>query len=221
MKHTQRVKKRQKGLSLIDAMVGLALGLLVCSAGGGLLAQHGHESRSLILEARLMQDLGSAQDLILRSLRRSGFGSGGAGSGNPYAAITADPDKAGEMRFSLSLDAKDNHCIDSNERLGFRLRDGVLQMLVGDAGWQAVTDLRTFRITSLQLLPEVRVVDLSAQCPMACDPAAGLACTPPQQLIRSFKLTLQAQATHDPHVVRSLQSTAHLRNDAVSGTCPI
>jgi prepilin peptidase dependent protein B len=222
MNHIQTLQSsRQKGWSLIDTMVGLALGLIVCSAGGGLMAQHWHESRALVSEARLMQDLGAAQDLIVRSVRRSGFGSGDAGAGNPYIALTADPDKAGELRFSLSLDAKDNHRIDSNEDLGFRLRDGVLQMLVGDAGWQAVTDSRTLRITALRLQPQVHALNLSAQCPSACRAAGGAACVAPQQLIRSFKLTLQAQAIHDRNVVRSLQSTIHLRNDAVIGACPV
>jgi prepilin peptidase dependent protein B len=153
-------------------------------------------------------------------LRRSGFGSGKGGASNPYAAITADPAKAGELRFSLSLEPTDNHRIDSNEELGFRLRDGVLQMLVGDAGWQAVTDSRTLRITALELLPEIQTLALAPYCASACGPSTGAACVPPQQHLRSIKLTLQAQSTHDPHVVRRLQSTARLRNDAVSGACP-
>ncbi len=213
--------QHHKGWSLIDTMVGLALGLVVCTAGSGLMATHWRESRSLVSEARLMQDLGAAHDLMVRSVRRSGFGVGKGGASNPYAALTANPSKAGELRFSLSLEAKDNHRIDSHEDLGFRLRDGVLQMLLGDAGWQAVTDSRIVRITALELQPEVQTLALSAHCASACDPSLGAACAVPEQRIRSIKLTLQAQATHNPHVVRSLQSTIHLRNDAVSGTCPV
>jgi prepilin peptidase dependent protein B len=216
------VVQRNKGWSLVDLMVGMALSLVVCAAGGGLMAAHLKQSRALVLEARLMQDLGAAQDLIVRSLRRSGFGAESAGAaGNPYTVITADPVKTGELRFSLSLDAKDNHRIDSNEELGFRLRDGVLQMLMGDAGWQAVSDVRTLRITTLQWQPEVQVMALSAHCAWACAASASSTCIAPQLAIRSIQLTIQAQSTHDAQVVRSLQNTIRVRNDAVSGACPV
>ena len=67
-------RRGQRGLSLVELLVGLALGLLVVAGGAALLArQHLREHRALLLEARLMQDLRTAADLVARDLRRAGY----------------------------------------------------------------------------------------------------------------------------------------------------
>ena len=34
----------------------------------------------------------------------------------------------------------ENGIVDSNERFGFRLRNGAIEMQLGDGNWQALTD---------------------------------------------------------------------------------
>lgn len=69
------------GFTLVELLVGLALGLLVLAAALTLLAQQTHEQRALLVEARLMQDLRSAADLVARDLRRAGhWADSGAGN---------------------------------------------------------------------------------------------------------------------------------------------
>lgn len=63
----------QRGVSLVELMVGITVGLIV-AAGASLMAvgQIG-EHRRLLLETQVQQDLRAAADLIQQELRRAGF----------------------------------------------------------------------------------------------------------------------------------------------------
>ena len=62
----------ERGLSVVELLVGVAIALFIAAAGATLLASHLRENRALLLEARLMQDLRTAADLVTRDLRRAG-----------------------------------------------------------------------------------------------------------------------------------------------------
>lgn len=120
-------RSAQRGLTLVELLVGLALGLLVLAAGALLLTQHLREHRALLLEARLMQDLRTAADLVARDLRRAGhWGDAAAGvwsttetqRANPYAALAPDAAASDAASFAYSRDTTENHVLDSNEQFG-------------------------------------------------------------------------------------------------------
>ncbi len=216
---------RQRGLSMVELLIGAAIGLVVAAAAAKLLAGHLRESRSLLLEARLMQDLRTATDLVTRDLRRAGYW-GAAASGvwlsgvsgvlaNPYAALPPGSAASDAISFQFSRDASENNSIDSNERFGFRLRNGALDMQLGAAGWQAVTDTTVLTVTAFSITPTVQGVNLAGYCARAC---TGSAC--PQQQVRSLAVSLTARAVADSTVSRSTHSEVRLRNDTVTGTCP-
>src|SRR6185369_348939 len=96
-------RRHQQGLSIVELMVGLAIGLVVVAAALLALTNHLRENRSLLLEARLMQDLQTTTDLIARDLRRAG----------PLSLAN------GGARFTYP---------DASEPLAYRLRDGVIEM---------------------------------------------------------------------------------------------
>jgi prepilin peptidase dependent protein B len=98
--------RTQRGLSMVELMVGIAIALLVTTAATTLLVGSLRESRKLLLEARLMQELRTSADVITRDLRRAGYwanaadgvvihAAGNDGNGisvahapsNPYAAL--------------------------------------------------------------------------------------------------------------------------------------
>ncbi|MDO9316463.1 MAG: hypothetical protein Q7T97_18165, partial [Burkholderiaceae bacterium] len=93
---------RQAGVSLVELLIGISLGLFIVGAALSMLVVHLRESRTLIAQSRLMQDLRTATDLIARDLRRAGYwgdaaagvwprdSAPGAGSvaSNPYSAMT-------------------------------------------------------------------------------------------------------------------------------------
>src|SRR5688572_15814717 len=73
-------RSHQNGLSLVELLVGLALGLFVVAVAATLLAAQTPEQRRLAAEQRLMQDLRTATDVVTRDLRRAGHW-GAAASG--------------------------------------------------------------------------------------------------------------------------------------------
>ena len=217
----------QRGVSLVELLVGMAVGLLIAAGGVMLLTGNLRDNRSLILEARLMQDLRTASDMVSRNLRRAGAW-GGSSAGvwtrgattlvdNPYTALAPSAAASDALSFQFSRDATENHSVDSNEQFGFRLRSGVLEMRLGGAGWQAMTDANVVAITRFSVTPSVQAISLEGSCANPC-PAGSTQC-PPQQWVRSFGLQISGRSVADAAVIRHITSSVRLRNDPVVGAC--
>jgi len=228
-----RVPRRiriQRGVSLIELMVGATIGLIVVVAGAALLSISLRENRRLLLEARLSQELRAASDLIARDLRRAGYWSA-ANEGvalfgetsvatNPYAPAWPAGAALDAISFQYSQ-GTENNVVDSKEQFGFRLRAGVLEMHFGGSGWQAMTDNRSLDVTAFNITPNVRQIDLGKFCANPCPPSA-VNC-PPRQEIRSLAITLGGRlpgiGADMGAVTRNAQSQVRLRNDTIVGAC--
>ncbi|MCO5124472.1 MAG: prepilin-type N-terminal cleavage/methylation domain-containing protein [Rhizobacter sp.] len=220
-------QRAARGFTLVEVLVGLALALLVVAGGAALLASQIREHRSLVLEARLTQDLRTAADLIVRDLRRAGhWGDAGAGlwteaqpaRANPYLALAPDGAASDAASLRYSRDAIENHVVDGNEQFGFRLRNGAIDIQLGNGNWQALTDATVLTVTQFLITATQEAIELEAACPTPCPPGDG-ACAP-QQVVRGLALEIGARAVADAAVVRTVQARVHVRADAVSGACP-
>jgi type IV pilus assembly protein PilW len=181
------------GLSLVELMVGMAIGLLIVAVALLALTHHLRESRSQVTQARLAHDLHAAGDLMLRDLRRAG-------------PLTIDTQG---VMFSHA---------GSTEELAYRLRAGVLEMKIGLGSWQALTDADTVRVSSLRIVPQVHETSLAAFCSRPC-PADDATC-PPRHRSRHLELYIEASAPQEPRLSRRFRSTAALVHDVVVGGCP-
>jgi prepilin peptidase dependent protein B len=223
------LRRRAHGMSLVELLVGVAVGMLVTAAATTALVAQVRESRQLLLEARLMQDLRTAADLLGRGLRRAGYWgdataglrgtSGAVPAANPYVALAPAAAASDAVSFRFSRDAVENNLVDGNEQLGYRLRNGAVEMLMGAGGWQAVTDATTLVVTELTVTPRVQEVDLQPLCARPC-PAGSTLC-PPRQQVRSVALRIAGRAAHDARVERALDHHVRLRNDVVVGACAV
>ena len=215
----------QRGFSIIELMVGITLALLIAAAAALLLATSVGESRRLLLEARLTQDLRSAADLISRQTRRAGHWSAASTLGlwsasasavpNPYAAMTPNAVASDTIALRYSQDTNENHAVDSNEQVAFRLRNGALEAQLGEHHWQALTDASTLVVTRFRIRPSVQSSALEAAC--AC--VGSATCAEPQVQVRSVDIEISGQAANDASVLRTVRSTVRLRNDTVSDGC--
>jgi Tfp pilus assembly protein PilW len=229
-------RRRQRGLSIVELMVGVAVGLFVVAAASMLVATQLGDNRRLTLETQVQQDLRAAGDIITRELRRTGHwakardGVGQPLNVNAYRAVSKDgtPPTAftdGEASTSVLIsysrsgsEADENNAVDSAEQLGFRLVSGVIQTRLGDAGWQALTDSDTLNVTAFTLTMNEQPVLL--ECLKPCS-GGGNACWP-RLVVRDITLDIAGQAAHDSSVQRSLRSNVRLRNDLVdAGSCPV
>jgi prepilin peptidase dependent protein B len=201
----------QRGHSLVETLVALGVGLLIIAAAIVGLNGSLQQNRRLLLDARLHQDLRSAVELMTRDLRRAGHWAGASAgrSANPYAFD--DPGSPGQIAFAYSRDAVENHTLDSNERFAYRLRGSAIEMQFGGGNWQAMTDPATMTVSSLRFTPQLQEIELAATGPGECGPRLQ---------VRSLVLQVEAHATADRNIARSLQSRVRMRNDALSEGCP-
>lgn len=219
---------RQRGLSLVELMIGLTLGLFIVATATTLLLSRMREHRALLIESRLMQDLRTGADLVMRDLRRAGHWgdataamprSGAAPAANPYTALTPAAAASDAVSFRFSRDASENHAVDGNEQFGFRLRRGVIEMLLGSGNWQALTDGGTMMVTDFSVTPRIDEIALQGLCENAC--AAGAPNCPPTQQVRSLAVSISGRSTADAGVVRAVRGQVRLRNDVIVGACPL
>jgi type IV pilus assembly protein PilW len=167
----------------------------------------------LQLQTQVQQELRAAADLVLRDLRRAAHWAaaaqalatpaGAARPANPHGALDDD---AGSITYGH----------DGAPQAGFRLRDHTVQMWMGGAGWQALTDPAAVKVIRFDI--NVQTTPITLPCARACAP--GDAACPPLQQLREAQLLLVGQAVHDPLVQRTLASRVALRNDLVTGHCP-
>ncbi|MBW8831388.1 MAG: prepilin-type N-terminal cleavage/methylation domain-containing protein [Burkholderiales bacterium] len=218
-------RRRERGMSLVELMIGLAIGLVVVAAAAVLLLGQIREQRAMLVEGRLMQDLRTSMDIITRDLRRSGYWGGAPARmhasastpENPYTAISPALAASDAVSFRMSRDITENNSVDDNEQFGFRLRNGVIEMLIGGGSWQALTDVGTMSVVSFAVTPEVQELSLQGMCEKACANGAS-ACGPTLQ-VRSLTVAITGRANADSKVRRTLTSQVRVRNDAVVGAC--
>lgn len=215
-----------RGLSLVELMVGVAIGLIVVAASVHLSGRNIASSRSMLTDIRVVQDLRAVGDLVSRDLRRSAYwGNAILGTqnsptstvppANPYAAVATAG--TGTITYEFSRDATEDDALGLSENFGFRLNQGRIEMQTATDVWQPVTDPDVVTISDFVITPVVTVLPLGHLCPTACPPG-----TPncPTVTVRRFDLLLRGQSVRDAAVVRELRSTVRLRNDQFSGACP-
>lgn len=220
-----------RGISLVEMMVGITVGLIVLAGALSLFAGSMSSGRRAVAESRVQQDLRTIADLVSRDLRRAGYwgnaiqgtiaiGSTSLTAENKYADV--DPTVSttdGKIEYSFSRDSTENDTLDDAEVFGFR-RDastGALEMQTSKNTWVPLNDTRYTTITAFKLTDESPAERLlGTRCTpikLAGDP------TMPKLNVRRYDLQITAQSALDATVVRTLRTTIRLRNDHVSGNC--
>jgi prepilin peptidase dependent protein B len=181
LNHGSRQRALQShGLSIVEFMVGIAVGLFIVGGATKLFVDYLGSNRTLLLETRVNQDLRAAADLVVRDLRRASYWRNATAgistvpsvlpASNPYR--TVDYNAGTEtLTYSYSKDAVD--AIDATTeafgvKRGVVSGKGVLQLQTA-GGWQTITDPGTLDIPSvngLTITPTAsRVVELWDECP--------------------------------------------------------
>lgn len=233
LSHSRRRPARREpagGLSLVELMVGVAVGLMVVAGASFVAANQIADNRRMLLETQVQQDLRAAADIIARDLRRAGYwgapedglwtGSGMAPLANPYAAVS--PAGAGipvgevDFRYSRDPDLAEDGAVDSDrETFGFKLDGGAIRMLVGGT-WQQLTDPTVLEVTRFAVSAAPQTAQQA--CYQEC-PGGGNACWP-TLTVRALTIDIEGHAVSDAAVKRSVREQVRLRNDAPAGSCP-
>ena len=206
------------GLSLVELMVGITIGLFVVAAAVTLTSNQLVDNRRLLLELQIQQDLRATMDIMTRQLRRAGTnavsaqtriaesGLGGLKSDN--SGVTPASAIASETRFSYYRNA------DEQGPFGFRLDTaaGVIITNVGGNNPQELTDRSTMRVTGLTFNAQP-LVSGRLPCPKRC-PDLSTDCWP-ELVIQRIQIDITAEARNNPTIQRTLSSDVRVRNDHV------
>jgi type II secretory pathway component PulJ len=87
------VRRRQAGLSIVELMVGVTVGLIVVAAATVMVSGQLAENRRLLIETQMQQDLRAAADIIAREIRRQGALQENTGSSNRGVLETVFSDR--------------------------------------------------------------------------------------------------------------------------------
>lgn len=205
-------QQRARGLSLVELLVGIAVGMFVVASAAMLVSTQLNDNRKLLLETQVQQDLRAAADIITRELRRAGhwdraesFVWTATGAANPYSGITltGGPPEVG-FRYWRK--------VNESGPFGFKQDGNVLKTLLSAGGWQELTDGNTLRITSFSITPRDGP-PTRLPCPQAC-PDGTENCWP-TLTVRELVVNIAGEATSDPSVKRKLNTVVRLRNDLV------
>lgn len=214
-KHATLAGRIVRGLSLVELMVGITVGLFIVAAATVMVSGQLGENRRLLLESQLQQDLRATADIITRELRRVGANvdaqnlvatSNVAAQANGLSSTTPASGATSPANFTFQYE----RTLLEHGPWGFKLENGVIKTLL--VGWQDLTDGSVMEVTQFSITvnnePGVQI-----PCPKIC-PSGDTVCWP-RVFVRNFVVEITARLRSAPQVVRSVRSDARARNELV------
>lgn len=222
-------KRKQAGLSMIELMISITVGLIVVSGVIGMFVSTVTSNAENLKMTRLNQELRMVMDIMSRDVRRAGFRGDGATATTPNPFTTGvDNLAAGTVNvandcisFTYDKTALDNPPTDvglvhhEDDKFGYR-RDvvsgvGVIRVRRGDGAtgcstgeWKDLTDSASIDITLLRF-------DLNPSAPIAITSGAATSRT-----IRNVTITLTGQLRNsNPVINRTITETVRVGNDQI------
>jgi type IV pilus assembly protein PilW len=244
--HRGAGRRSQRGLSLVEMMVGVAIGLFIVAAAATLVSGQLTDNRRLLIETQMQQDLRASMDIMIRQLRRAGGvgngadtimaprdGSTGAAAagrkifcpaGSECAAVTpaTSPGPDDQINFRFVLNTSESG------PFGFKLEDGIIKTRSGSGGWQELTDTNVLNVTRLAFTTNTEG-SVTLTCPKLCPGTPENTACWPKLEVRTVAIEIEAQSRSDTTVSRKINGTVRIRNDHVlftdaanpSQICPV
>lgn len=221
-------KSKQAGLSLIELMISIAVGLVVVSGVISMFVSTVKSNADNLKMTRLNQELRMVMDIMSRDIRRAGFRGDGA------TATTASPFTMGADNLAAGTVNVANDCIsftydatalqtppvtsgtlEDADKFGYRRDlDGAVGVIRSRSGagatgcttgtWDDLTDSASIDITLLRF-------DVNPSPPIAITSGAGISRT-----IRNVTITLTGQLRNsNPVINRTITETVRVGNDQI------
>lgn len=167
------IHTRQRGVSLIELMIGLVVGMIVVAGVIAIYVTNVRGGTYTIRTAKLNQELRASMDIIVADLRRAGYWGGAvvagvpASSANPFSLRSGSQTDINIMTsgtarscimFAYDRDSSGDTTAPLAEIFGFRFSTDKVEMLTSGnqqsndctgSGWSAVTDNNTIVIDTL------------------------------------------------------------------------
>jgi len=218
-----------RGLSLVELMVGLSVGLVITAAAAAMFLNQLREQQALRAEVQLQQELRAVTEIIRQDLRRAGFDNQAHSllwqTSDPKGLIdrtpgwqltrgNGKPGQGDEVRFHYAKLRSDNRSINERIQRGFKLDGAQMRYLVGGQ-WQPLTDPQMSEV----LCFEARLSEQTLPTDGLCRCADASPCTL-KWTVQWLDIQLKARHRRWPEIVRASRIQTLVRNDALAGACP-
>lgn len=158
---------RQRGVSLVELMIAMALGLGSLSIIASVIGYGIGTNAKLLANSRLNEEINAIGSLITKDVKRAGYSAATAAlvtdpaaSPSPFAnsvMVSQHPDEVPNSCIVFAYDRNSNGVLDTAgtiENYGYRLRNGAVEIRMAGAGcaeggWQNLTDTDIVSITGL------------------------------------------------------------------------
>ncbi|NVK30148.1 MAG: prepilin-type N-terminal cleavage/methylation domain-containing protein [Gammaproteobacteria bacterium] len=219
---------KQKGITLIELMVGMVLGLLVTGIAIQMYISTLGITKQTTETVRLNQELRAIADLIITDVRRAGYWSGATtGSTNPYSIMVSDNGGGGtHLQVFDSPAGGSNNCIvvsyenntpsPSEHIYGYRVSGAVIQMLTvtsyASGSYADCGDPAGYSATgSWVTLSDSRVFSVSPDSLVFTTNSGGTSWASASS--KSITVAVKGSAAGDPKISRELLDTVRIRNE--------
>jgi type IV pilus assembly protein PilW len=222
MNPAQTTRPAPRGLSLVELMVGIAVGMFVVAAATMLAATQLGENRRLLLETQVQQDLRATVDLVVREIRRAAtYGRQLDAAGLVWSegsALAANTLQTVSVPVPTQIDFQRARTAESNPGYSsFQLLNGVLWSCAGaSVSWpnclQALTDANALEVTAFTVTENYES-PVALPCVRPCpDTSLGPASCRPTSTVRRLTVSLSGRPRAGG-AVRTVSSDVRLRND--------
>lgn len=192
-------RKLQRGVSLVELLVTLVIGLIVIGASTTVFVGTLGANSSQMRISRLNSELRTAMTYVTRDLRRAGYNNwtvAQLGAGNFTNSGQTVPAMAASAA-AVSYDINNNG---GTQRYGFRLsNDGAIQAQIDAGGWNNLTDPSAVEITAFTI---------TNRSPAAINPAGAVTSV----TVPVYTIEITGRLTNDNAVTRTIRETIRARN---------
>jgi len=229
--------KRQAGLSLVELMVGLAIGLMIVGGATSVYVGAVRSGSDTLRSAKLNIELQGAMNMMVAEIRRAGYSNVTTSlSNNPFTQTGTNMAIPSASCILFSYDRNGNGTVDSSDYMGFKMNGSAISMrysgastsagcsVAGDS-WESITDANSIVVDSL-------VFSVSAQCVDAQTGAASAsqACVTGQSVydtatsavdksdlieIRDVSISIAGHHKDDSTTHMTLTQSIKVRNDRI------
>lgn len=225
--------RRQKGLSIIEMMVGVAIALIVLAGAAALYLNTTRGGLASQRQVRLTQEVRAVMDIMIQDIRRSGYWASAINLGtNPFMVRTGANQTDLYVNNNCILYAYDATFItgntagsvDSRDFFGFRRNGAAMQMLPVNSGlentataaagcgaltWNDITDSAAVTITGMTSSVDYKCLSLAGTETTGTTP-----CTTSADIeTRQVNLSITAQHADDATITITIADSVLLPNN--------
>lgn len=231
--------RRQVGVSLIELMVGMVIGLIIVGAASTVYVNAVRSGSDTLRSAKLNIELRGAMDMMVAEIRRAGYSLDTASlSSNPFVQTTTDLAAPGTGCILFSYDANGNGTVDTSDFFGFKLTGSAASMRFGGTSasngvncsavggsWESITDPNTIIVDSLTFAIAYQCMNAQTGSSSSTQPCstgnavytAAMAASSKSDLIEIRDVTISLVGHHkdDTLTTMSLSQSVRVRNDRI------